>query len=69
MNEMKTVVWDGEPRTIPKYGCVERGTEISLPIDIANSFKAQGLLEEKLVVEVVAEKKTTKSKTKTEGDS
>jgi len=40
---MKKITWLGEDRVIPKYGSVTKGSEISLPAYIADSFIKQKL--------------------------
>ncbi len=42
---MKVIVWTGEDRMIPYYGIGEKGSEKTLPEQLANSFVEQGLAE------------------------
>ncbi len=56
---MKDITWTGEERNIPNYGVVKKGTRVSMPDEMAESF----VEKQKLA------KYTHKSSTKTEEGS
>jgi len=45
MINLTEITWDGEDRTIPGYGEARKGKIICVPDDLAESFKAQGLVK------------------------
>ncbi len=43
MSELIEVTWSGEDRFIPDYGEATKGDKKMLPVEMAESFKQQGL--------------------------